>query len=144
MLALNLDKGPENHSHRTQFMARVLAFAQQYHLTVRLASYPPDHSTDTPIERCWGILENHWNGALLDSVQAVLRCAATMPWKGLCPVVALVTPPYPSGVTLPADQMDTLEAQLTRRPHLEKCCVAISWRPAPGRETLFPVRPLIG
>jgi transposase len=28
---------------------------------------PPDHSKYNPIERCWGILENHWNGTLLAS-----------------------------------------------------------------------------
>ena len=32
-----------------------------------LAYYPPYHSKYNPIERCWGFLENHWNGALLDS-----------------------------------------------------------------------------
>jgi hypothetical protein len=36
-LVINLENGPENHSRRTQFMQRVLEFAQQYQLTVRLA-----------------------------------------------------------------------------------------------------------
>ena len=36
-LVLNLDNGPENHSRRTQFMLRLLEFAQQYGLTIRLA-----------------------------------------------------------------------------------------------------------
>jgi hypothetical protein len=30
MLVLNLDNGPENHSHRTQFMARLVAFVAQF------------------------------------------------------------------------------------------------------------------
>ncbi|MFL6186109.1 MAG: ISAzo13-like element transposase-related protein, partial [Actinomycetes bacterium] len=63
-LVLNLDNGPENHSHRTRFMQRLVQFAQQFHLTVRLAYYPPYHSKYNPVERCWGILEQHWNGAL--------------------------------------------------------------------------------
>ena len=67
-LVLNLDNGPENHSRRTQFMRRIVDFVQQYQVTVRLAYYPPYHSTYTPIERCWGILENPWNGALLDAI----------------------------------------------------------------------------
>jgi transposase len=71
-LVLNGDNGPENHSRRTQFMQRMVEFVQQYHVPVRLAYYPPYHSKYNPIERCWGILENHWNGALLDSVDAVL------------------------------------------------------------------------
>jgi hypothetical protein len=36
-LVLNLDNGPENHSHRTQFMQRLLEFAQKYQITIRLA-----------------------------------------------------------------------------------------------------------
>src|SRR5206468_12983045 len=66
-LVLNLDNGPENHSHRTQFMHRLVQFAADAGLTVRLASYPSYHSKDNPVERCWGILEQHWNGTLLDA-----------------------------------------------------------------------------
>lgn len=36
-LVINLDNGPENHSRRTQFMKRMVEFAQQYQLKVRLA-----------------------------------------------------------------------------------------------------------
>ena len=61
-LVINLDNGPESHSRRTQFMQRLVEFAQCYHLTIRLTYYPPYHSKYNPIERCWGILEQHWNG----------------------------------------------------------------------------------
>ena len=54
-------------------MQRLVEFAQRSHLTIRLAYYPPYHSKYNPIERCWGILEQHWNGALLDSVEAVME-----------------------------------------------------------------------
>ncbi|GAC1462169.1 MAG: hypothetical protein PVSMB4_20480 [Ktedonobacterales bacterium] len=134
-LVLNLDNGPESQSHRTQFIARLLTFAQQHRLTVRLAYYPPYHSKYNPIERCWGILENHWNGALLDSVEAVLRFAATMTWKGLHPRVELVTTPYPSGVKRTAEEMRPVEAQLTRLPHLERWFVDIAGCPATARDT---------
>ncbi len=40
-LVINLDNGPENHSRRTQFMARLVEFARHYGLTVQLAYYPP-------------------------------------------------------------------------------------------------------
>jgi Rhodopirellula transposase DDE domain len=36
-VVLNLDNGPENNSHRTQFMQRLVEFSSQYHLTIRLA-----------------------------------------------------------------------------------------------------------
>jgi transposase len=77
-LLINLDNGPENHSRRTQFMQRLLEFVERYQITVRLAYYPPYHSTYNPVERCWGILEQHWNGSLLDSVEAVIQYASTM------------------------------------------------------------------
>ena len=76
-LVINLDNGPENHSRRTQFMQRLLEFVQQTGLRVRLAYYPPYHSKYNPIERCWGILENHWNGSILDTVEAVLKFTAS-------------------------------------------------------------------
>src|SRR5437588_10822840 len=33
-LVLNLDNGPESHSRRTQFMQRLVEFAQRFHLTI--------------------------------------------------------------------------------------------------------------
>jgi transposase len=124
-LVLNLDNGPENHSRRTQFMQRIVEFVQQYHVNVRLAYYPPYHSKYNPIERCWGILENHWNGSLLDSVEAVLEFARSMTWKGAHPVVELVTTTYQTGVKLTKEAMDRVEAQIKRVPHLKKWFVDI-------------------
>jgi hypothetical protein len=40
-LVINLDNGPENQSHRTQFLNRLVAFAQRSQLIVKLAYYPP-------------------------------------------------------------------------------------------------------
>ena len=125
MLVINLDNGPENHSRRTQFMQRMLTFAQRTGLLIRLAYYPPYHSKYNPIERCWGILEMHWNGALLDSISAVIQWATTMTWKGTHPVVELITTPYKTGAKLTKAAMQSVEAQLTRRPDLEKWFVDI-------------------
>jgi hypothetical protein len=125
MLVINLDNGPENHSRRTQFMQRMLTFAQRTGLLIRLAYYPPYHSKYNPIERCWGILEMHWNGALLDSISAVIQWATTMTWKGTHPVVELITTTYKTGVKLTKAAMQSVEAHLTRRPELEKWFVDI-------------------
>lgn len=130
-LVLNVDNGPENHSHRTQFMQRMVEFVQQYQVTMRLAYYPPYHSKYNPIERCWGILENHWNGSLLDSIDTVLQFAATMTWKGTPPIVALVTTTYQTGVTLTKEAMEAVEATIKRLPHLEKWFVDIVPTPVP-------------
>jgi transposase len=134
-LGINLDNGPANHSRRTQFMQRLVEFVRQYHVCGRLASYPPYHSTDNPIERCWGILENHWNGALLDAIEAVLAFTRTMTWHGVHPVVELVTTTYQTGVKLTKEAMDRVETQLQRLPHLEKWFVDIPYPPPASWDT---------
>ncbi len=131
-LVINLDNGPESHSRRTQLMYRVVAFAQHYGLTVRLAYYPPYHSKYNAIERCWGILEQHWNGEVLDTIESVLQFAATMTWKGVHPVVDLITTPYPTGVKLTKEAMKVVETQLKRAPVLGKWFVDIGPNLQPG------------
>jgi transposase len=132
-LVINLDNGPECHSRRTQFMQRLLEFVQKYQMTVRLAYYPPYHSKYNSVERCWGILEQHWNGSLLDSVDAVVQFARTMAWKGNHPVVGLVTTTYQTGVKLTQKAMKVVEAQLQRFPQLGKWFVDITYSP-PGTQ----------
>jgi hypothetical protein len=127
-LVLNLGNGPENHSRRTQFLKRVVGFAREYRLDIDLAYYPPYRSKYNPIERCWGILELHWDGALLDSVEAVLGYAETMSWKGGHPEVVLVEAEYSKGVRLGREEMEALESEVTRLPTLEKWFISI-----PGR-----------
>ena len=134
-LVLNLDNGPENHSRRTQFMQRMVEFVHKYRLTVRLAYYPPYHSKYNPIERCWGILENHWNGSLLDSVDAVLRFATTMTWKGQHPMVEVVPTLYQTGVKLTKEAMEVVESLITRLPNLGKWFVDISPQASSVRTT---------
>jgi hypothetical protein len=124
-LLLNLDNGPENHSRRTQFMARLVAFADELGLTIQLAYYPPYHSKYNPIERVWGVLEQHWNGALLDSRQTVLRLASTMTYNGFSPIIRCVETLYQTGIRLSARAMSALEKRLERLPALEKWFVRI-------------------
>jgi Rhodopirellula transposase DDE domain len=72
------------------------------------------------------MLENHWNGALLDSIDAVLHFTASMTWKGIHPVVELVTTIYHTGVRLSQAAMAEIEAQLARLPELGKWFVDIT------------------
>jgi transposase len=125
-LVINLDNGPENQSHRTQFLNRLVAFAQTYQLTIKLAYYPPYHSKYNPVERCWGILETHWNGDLLDTVETVVKFAQTMTWKGKTPVVRLLTTIYHTGVRLTKKAMADVETHLQRLIGLERWFVDIS------------------
>jgi transposase len=124
-LVINLDNGPENHSRRTQFLKRIVAFAQESGIRVQLAHYPPYHSKSNPIERCWGVLEMHWNGSLLDSIEAVLGFARTMTWEGKHPEVVLIEAPYSKGVRVGPKEMEELESQVVRLPSLEKWFVEI-------------------
>ncbi len=124
-LVVNVDNGPESHSRRTQFLSRLVQFAHTSGLTVRLAYYPPYHSKYNPIERCWGILEMHWNGSVLESMETVLANARTMTWKGAHPLVELVTTVYTTGVKLTKEAMAVVESQVERLPELEKWFVDI-------------------
>jgi transposase len=124
-LVINLDNGPENHSRRTQFLKRIVEFARKSGLEVQLAYYPPYHSKYNPIERCWGILEMHWNGSLLDSIEAVVGFAGSMTWKGKHPVVRVVETVYTKGVRLKPKEMKALESEVVRLAGLGKWFVKI-------------------
>ena len=124
-LLLNQDNGPENHSRRTQFMKRMVEFAHKYQLNVRLAYYPPYHSKYNPIERSWGVLENHWNGSILDEISTVINLAQTMTWKGHHPTVALMTENYATGVKLTKKEMLAIENQIQRSTELGKWFIDI-------------------
>jgi transposase len=124
-LVINLDNGPENHSRRTQFLKRIVGFARKFGLVVQLAYYPPYHSKYNPIERCWGILEMHWNGSLLDSIEAVVGYAGSMTWKGKHPAVRVVDTIYSKGVRLKPKEMKALESEVVRLAGLGKWFVEI-------------------
>jgi Rhodopirellula transposase DDE domain len=124
-LAINLDNGPENHSRRTQFLKRIVEFARKFGLMVQLAYYPPYHSKYNPIERCWGILEMHWNGSLLDSIEAAVGYAGSMTWNGKHPVVRVVETIYSKGVRLKPKEMKALESEVVRLAGLGKWFVEI-------------------
>ncbi len=124
-LVINQDNGPENHSRRTQFMKRIVDFAISSELDLQLAYYPPYHSKYNPVERCFGWLEKHWNGSLLDTVETVLNFAKTLTFKGNNPVVTLVNKVYSTGVKLTTEAMAEVETQIHRLPHLKKWFVEI-------------------
>jgi transposase len=128
-LLINADNGPENHSRRTQFMARLARFADQTRLTVELAYYPPYHSKYNPIERVWGGLEQHWNGSLLDSVDTAIAFAKTLTWRSRSPLVQRIDRIYETGKRLTQTAMNLLEERLLRLPGLERWFVSI--QPAP-------------
>ncbi len=128
-LVINLDNGPENSSHRTQFMHRMVMFADATGLEVKLVYYPPYHSKYNPIEHCWGVLESHWNGTLLNSIATVVGWAGTMTWKGTRPIVKLIETTYHKGVRIAKDAFEAIEDRLQRHDSLPKYDVLIQPQP---------------
>jgi hypothetical protein len=124
-IVINADNGPENSSRRSQFIKRIAEFAKSKSIDVTLAYYPPYHSKYNPIERVWGVLENHWRGQLLDSVNKVVGLAKTMRWNGKNPIVKMVDRIYETGVRLSKSAMKKYENMLTRLKGLEKWSVDI-------------------
>lgn len=124
-LVINLDNGPEQQSHRTQFMKRIQDFSTKNKIEIQLAYYPPYHSKYNPIERTFGALEQHWNGELLDSLEAVYGYAKSMTWKGENPVVKIIENIYETGVKLSKKAMSSLNAGFDRLKGLERWFVTI-------------------
>ena len=115
-ILINLDNAPEINSSRTQFMNRLVQFVDCTGLSIELAYYPPYHSKYNPIERCWGILEQHWNGTLLSSIETRMRWAETMRWRGVAPLVSLLEKTYHTVENLPHGRDDRQESVSTDRP----------------------------
>ena len=110
-------------------MKRIVDFSQSSQLNLQLAYYPPYHSKYNPVERCFGWLEQHWNGSLLDPVDTVINFAKTLTFKGQNPVVTLVKTVYSTGVKLTPKAMKELEQHITRLPNLKKWFVEIFAKP---------------
>jgi len=108
-LVIDVDGGAATRSNRTQFIKRMVEFAQKTQWQIRLIYYPPYHSKYNPIERCWAVLENYWNGAILDSIDAALNWASNMTWKGIKPLVHLVEGTYEKGVKVLAKELEQLQ-----------------------------------
>ena len=124
-IQLKMDNGPESSGVRTQFLHRMVQFVDQIGKPIQLLYFPPYHSKYNPIERCWGILEQHWNGAQLLNVDTMLAWAHSMTWQGLHPLVALSRTVYQKGVSLGKAAMCAVEARLERDPLLPKWAIMI-------------------
>jgi len=127
-IQLKIDNGPESSGVRTQFLNRLVAWVDQIGKPLQLLYFPPYHSKYNPIERCWGILEQHWNGAQLTDIETMLAWAQSMTWKGNPPVIRLNTATYEKGIALTKQAMASIENRLERNPLLPKYDILI--RPA--------------
>lgn len=130
-IQIKMDNGPESSGSRTQFLKRMVGWCDRIGKTFHLVYYPPYHSKYNPIERCWGILERHWNGALLTCRNKMLGWAKTMTWKGKHPTVELTETVYEKGISLNKEEMKLIEARLERSPSLPKWDIFIRPLPLP-------------
>jgi transposase len=87
ILTINADNGMENSSVRTQFIKRLVEFADRGNITIKLAYYPPYHSKYNPIERVWGVYENHICGDVMDTVETTIKFAESMTYNAKTPFV---------------------------------------------------------
>ena len=129
LIQIKMDNGPESSGRRTQFLHRMVQLADVINKPIQLLYYPPYHSKYNPIERCWGILELHWNGTKLIDAETMLEWAKQMTWKGMHPVVELSRKLYHKGISLGKGAMTAVEARLKRDPKLPKYDILIN--PAP-------------
>lgn len=124
-LQIKVDNGPESSGTRTQFLKRIVEFTDHIGKPVQLLYYPPYHSKYNPIERCWGILEIHWNGAKLTDTYTMIQWAKTMTWKGKNPQVMLSHKIYEKGISLTKKNMRNIENRLRRNPVLKNWDILI-------------------
>lgn len=120
LLQIKADNGPESNGQRTQFLKRIVEFTDHIGKPIQILYFPPYHSKYNPVERCWGILERHWNGTKLLDVDLMLGWAKSMTWKGIHPTIELSRTIYTKGVTLSKEAMKSIEARLQRNPFLPK------------------------
>jgi len=119
-IQIKVDNGPESSGVRTQFLSRIVDWADQLGKSFHLLYFPPYHSKYNPIERCWGILERHWNGAKLLDWPSLLAWAKSMTWKGAHPIVHENQTSYQTGISLSKVEMRPIEQCLERNPVLPK------------------------
>jgi hypothetical protein len=125
-LVINVDNGPECSGSRIQWLKRLVDFSQREGVKIRLAYYPPYHSKYNPVERLWGVLENHWRGELLTTIEKTLGLARSMTYKLIHPVVKIVRKIYPLGVTVNKSEMKEVEKSLLRKETLDKWFIDIN------------------
>ncbi len=124
-LVIYLDNGPNNSGTRTQFVKRLVEFADWSGLEIRLVYYPPYPSKYNPIERCWSVLEQKGGGALLNGLKVILQQALRRTWRGRHPTVKRLAGDYPDGIRLSKKEMKPYEARLQRSDTLRKYDITI-------------------
>jgi transposase len=94
-------------------------------LKIHLVYYPPYHSKYNPIERCWGALEQYWNGTILDNIDKALEWAKNILFQGLSPVVHFFEKTYEKGISLTKKELKEYAVRFQRSDKLPKWDIVI-------------------
>ncbi|MCU7882068.1 MAG: hypothetical protein KZQ66_08095 [Candidatus Thiodiazotropha sp. (ex Lucinoma aequizonata)] len=129
---INTDNGPESSGRHIQWLKRLTELSDTHQFTIQLAYYPPYHSKYNPLERLWGVLENQWQGEILDSIDKALSLARSMTYRGIKSTVRKVTKFYRKGVTVAKKAMLGIESRLERTTGLEHWFIKIAPQPQTG------------
>ncbi|MGR3274513.1 ISAzo13-like element transposase-related protein [Acaryochloris marina NIES-2412] len=115
LISIKVDNGSENSGIYTQFLNRLVTVSDRVGISIQLLCYPLFHSKYNPIERYWGILEQHWHGILLTDVETLLGWASRM----TC-VVTLTEKTYKRGISLTQKAIRGIEKRVERHLQLPK------------------------
>lgn len=108
-LFIFLDNGPENSSRRKLWKYRIIELAVKYKIEIELVYYPPYHSKYNKIEHYWGVLQKHWNGLIIDSLDKLIGAINSCTWDKIPSCGILKTEVYEKGKVIDENILKDLE-----------------------------------
>lgn len=99
--------------------------SDRHRLTLELACFSSCHSQSNRIERCWGMLENQRNGALLDSIETARHWACTTTGRGVQPLVQLLDRVHDTAICSSKSAFRPIARRLMRSAKLPKWSLVI-------------------
>ena len=122
---ITIDNGPESRGKRTQVLQRMVVFCDGIDKPIPLLYDPPYPSKYNPIERCWGLLELHWNGDEVGAWRDHARVGEEHDLEGHGPTCRTQRKLSKKGVVLSKRAMQAVEARLARHPELPQWDILI-------------------
>lgn len=107
-LLIFLDNGPENNSSRKLWIYRIIKLAIKYNIQIELVYYPPYHSKYNKIEHFWGVLQKHWSGMIIDSLEKLIGAINSCTWDGVPAIGYLRTKEYEKGTKVNENELNEL------------------------------------
>jgi transposase len=107
-LMIFLDNGPENSSRRKLWMKRIIELSIKYNIVIELVYYPPYHSKYNLIEHFWGVLQKHWSGLVIDTLDKLIGAINSTTWHGVNAIGYLRTKEYLKGEKVNDNELNEL------------------------------------